>query len=139
MSIQAKKGVSRIMSYEEIVKKFWDYFDQGSYDQAVQLMSPDVIVRWCNTREIFRGRTAFLEVNSKYPGQDWSIKVEKILAKDDLVITVVKVDCKELELSFYATSFFKLAEGLIQEVDEYWSENSEPPEWRVKEGLAERY
>jgi hypothetical protein len=37
---------------------------------------------------------------------------------------------------FRSVSFFKLTEGLISELSEYWAEVTAPPEWRVKSGLT---
>lgn len=110
----------------------------GEYDEAAKLMAPEAVVQWCNTREIFRGRENFILANKKYPGARWRISIEKLLSVNDMIISVVKAQCSEPESSFYATSFFKLRNELISEIVEYWGENGEPPEWRIKEGLSER-
>ena len=118
-----------------IVKKFWELFDAAEFKEAGNLINPIAKIRWWNTREEFN-KENFIEANSNYPGR-WNISIERLESFNDLVITVVKV--VENEISFYATSFFKLEEGRIVRIDEYWGENSEPPEWRMKRSLSDLF
>ena len=37
--------------------------------------------------------------------------------------------------AFYANSFFSLAQGLIVEIDEYWSNGQPAPDWRLNGSL----
>lgn len=120
-------------SNEEIVKSFWTLFDQAEFAQAGQLMAQAAQIRWWNTRELFADRDSFIEANRAYPGR-WRISLERLESIGDLVITVVKVE--NADASLYATSFFALQEGLIVRIDEYWGDNSEPPEWRRQAALA---
>ncbi|PRX16939.1 SnoaL-like protein [Orenia metallireducens] len=124
--------------YEKIVKKFWNCFDNGNFDETKKYLEANIIVRWPNTREIFRDRDSFVLVNKKYPGR-WRIRIEKLISKGDEVVSVVKVESEDRVQSFYATSFFSFEDGLISEITEYWGNNGEPPEWRIKEKLSERY
>lgn len=120
---------------EKTVKRFWELFDAAEFEEAGNLISPMAAIRWWNTREEFN-KENFIEANSKYPGR-WNISIERFESFNDLVITVVNVVGKDI--SFYATSFFKLEEGLIVKIDEYWGENSEPPEWRVKLSFSQLF
>lgn len=123
---------------ETIVRGFWRLFDQGNFEEAGDLMLPEAVVMWPNTREVFRGRGGFIKANAKYPGC-WRISIEKLLSLNENVVSVVRVENEEKSMSFYATSFFKFDGGLIGEITEYWSENGEPPRWRLDENLSERF
>jgi hypothetical protein len=125
-------------SNRDVVSKFWKIFDEARYDDVAALMLPGCNVYWPNTRELFRGRDKLIDVNKRYPGR-WHIDVVDIIAKDDSVVSVVKVYSHESKHSFYATSFFKFKNGLIAEMTEYWGDITEPPAWRIAEGLSEKY
>jgi limonene-1,2-epoxide hydrolase len=120
------------------VRKFWQIFDEARYDDVADLLHPDCNVYWPNTRELFRGSQKLIDVNKRYPGR-WHIDIVDVVAQDDLVVSVVRVYSHESKHSFYATSFFKFENGLIAEITEYWGDITEPPAWRIAEGLSERY
>ena len=123
---------------ESIVKSFWRLFDRGNFVEAGDLMLPGAVIKWPNTREVFKGRDRFIDANVKYPDR-WRINVERILSLNETVVSVVRVENEERSMSFYATSFFKFDGGLIGEITEYWGENGEPPQWRLDQKLSERY
>ena len=123
---------------ELIIKKFWKLFNLQEFDAAGKLMDSEAVVMFPNTREIFKGRDKYIFFNKRYQGC-WSISLEKIISKEEMVITVVKVESDEKFNSFYATSFFILKDNLIMEITEYWGDNGEPPKWRSDEALSERY
>lgn len=123
---------------EELIKRYWNLFDEGKYDVAGELIAENANIWLPNTKEVIRGRDKFIAFNKRYPGI-WRIKLISILAKDDMVITVTKVESEDQQLSFHATSFFTVLNTFIQEIKEYWGENGEPPSWRIEEALTERY
>jgi len=122
----------------KLIERYWAYMGAGEFAKAGACMAADAAVWFPNTREVFQGRDTFVAFNQKYPGK-WSIKIEKLVAVEDTVITVVRVESLGGETGFYAVSFFTVRDGLIQEITEYWGENSEPPEWRIGCPFAERY
>jgi hypothetical protein len=125
-------------SNEDIVRTFWKLFNQAKFDDAGKLLSSDCNVYWPNTKEIFKGRDKFILANKVYPGR-WFIDIKKIFSMDNIVISVVRVYSKDKNISFYATSFFKFKDGLISEIEEYYGQISEPPQWRIEQGLSEKY
>lgn len=124
-------------SNEHIVENFLKLFNDAQFDEAGKLFSQDCVVYWPNTREVFKGKN-FIKANKQYPGR-WFIDIVQLLSSDDIVVSVVRVYSKDEEQSFYATSFFKFKDKLICEITEYWGANSEPPAWRMKDGLSEQY
>jgi hypothetical protein len=124
--------------HERTVRMFWRLFNDAEFDKAGSMLSPDCIVRWPNTRELFDDRAKFIAANKQYPGR-WRIDVEKLFVVASTVITVVRVFNEEGNNGFYATSFFTFENDLITEITEYWGDITDPPDWRVKKGLSERY
>lgn len=119
------------------VRDFWQLFDAGEFEEAGNLLQPNAIIRWWNSREEFRGAAdKFIEANRVYPGR-WRITVERLESIHNLIITVVKMVGHDI--SFYTTSFFTLEEERIIRIEEYWAENSEPPEWRVEAALSVQF
>lgn len=133
-----KRVVYQMNQGHETISEFWTLFGEAKFAEAGKLMHPELIVHWPNTREVFRGRDEFVAVNEKYPGR-WAISLEKLMSIDDIVVSVAKVESPDQTQSCYATSFFTIQNGLIMEIVEYWSDNGEPPQWRIEAGLSERY
>ena len=123
---------------KNIVKMFWNYMSNAEFDKVGDLMCENSIVWLPNTREVFRGRDCYINFNKKYPGR-WIITIEKIISRDNNVVTAVKVSNQNNEENFYSTSFFKLKNNIIEEITEYWEDNGEAPKWRIKEKLSELY
>jgi len=125
-------------AHARTVREFWQIFNEARFDEVVKLLHPDCQVYWPNTRESFKGPDKLVDVNKRYPGR-WNIEVVDIISTDKIVVSVVRVYSKDKTQSFYATSFFKFKDGMINEITEYWGENTEPPAWRITAGLSERY
>ena len=127
----------------DCVTRFWQYFDDADFDGAGRLMRPDAVVLWPNTREIFRGRAGLIAVNRQYPGR-WRTSIEDLMPLGDTVISVVRVQSAAAAATcdgagFHVVSFFAFKDGLISQITEYWGEDCEPPAWRARAGLSERY
>ncbi len=112
----------------------------GQYAAAGELMTEDACVYLPNTREIFRGRDKYVAFNQKYPGE-WAMETEAVYTdpETDTIIAVSLVRSKTEKQSYYLTAFYHFTGTLIDRIIEYWGENGEPPEWRKKAKLSERY
>lgn len=124
---------------EAAVKKFWKFFIAAEYEKAGALFERGAKIYWPCTNEVFDDFENFIKVNRDYPGAH-KIILDKIVSAGDTVISVVLVesifDGSPAPMFFRAVSFFKLTEGLISELSEYWAEVTAPPEWRVKSRLT---
>lgn len=111
------------MSNEKVlIERYWELFAAGKYFQAGALLAPGARVLWPNTGEVFT-QEEFVRVNQHYPGS-WKISVESLETMESGFVSVVKVESRQDAQSFYAVSFFKLKDGLIAELTEYWGENA---------------
>ncbi len=88
----------------------------------------DAIIRWHNTNEQF-SVDEYILTNCKYPG-NWKGIIDRIEVIGDLIITVTKVLSSDEKISLHAISFVKLIDDKIALIDEYWSEDGNPPKWR---------
>jgi hypothetical protein len=60
----------------KLIEQYWAYMGAGEFSKAGACMAADTAVWFPNTREVFRGRDAFVAFNQKYPGK-WSIEIVK--------------------------------------------------------------
>lgn len=88
----------------------------------------NAVVRWHNTNEQFTAGE-FIRANCDYPGR-WGGELERIERHGDTIVTVVRIFSTDSSVSFHAVSFIRLFGEKIAELDEYWSEDGDPPAWR---------
>lgn len=135
-----KKTTIRMLSKLELVRKYWDHFDQANFKAAATLMHEHAVVWEPNSREVFRSRDAFIKTHEANP-QPWRIEEIDILSeiKEGIIVTVVKAYSDTSPESYFITSFFTFAGERIIEILEYWSKNGEVPVWRANPNYAEKY
>jgi ketosteroid isomerase-like protein len=134
----AAEAAPASLANEDRVRRYWTLFDRGDFTSAGELMAPDALIVWPNTREVFHGRDAFVRTNLIYPGR-WRVTLERLYSFADTVITVALVRSVDGRESHYACSIFEFHSGSVSRLTEYWGENSDPPAWRTTAGLSERY
>ena len=94
----------------------------------------DAFINWHNTNEHFTV-DEFIQANCEYPGK-WDGELQRIEAKDDLIITVVRVFSLEEEVSFHVTSFMKVKDDKILSLDEDWGDDGAAPQWRLEKHIG---
>lgn len=113
---------------ETLVQRFWALYQARRWAEAQALLAPHAECLWWTTSERFRGAASVVHVNAVYP-EGWVIRLIEVQAlKDGRVLSLVRVD--QAGHSFYANSYFHVRDGLIQQIDEYWSDVQAPPPWR---------
>ena len=122
------------MDYKQSVLNMWNDINNQNWGELSLYFSEAAVINWHNTNECFSVRE-FVLANSKYPGK-WLIEVEKLLETENIVISVVKVILEDSNISFHATSFFQFLDAKITVLDEYWGDDSQPPQWRVDMGIG---
>ena len=86
----------------------------------------DAIIRWHCTNECFN-LEEYIIANCEYPGE-WHGEVEHLVQVEDMAITVTRVWTRDM--SFHVTSFFKMENGKIKELNEYFGDDGMAPQWR---------
>lgn len=116
------------------IKKYWEVTLNQDAIEMKKYFHSDAKVRWHNTKEVFLV-DEFIKVNCEYPGE-WEGIIKKVEYVGDkkskvyTIVTVVNVFSKDKKISHHVTSFIKIVEDKIFEIDEYWGEDGEIPEWR---------
>lgn len=110
------------------IQKFWRAVLEQNAAEIRTYFHTDAVVNWHCTNERFTVEE-FIRANCDYPG-DWDGKVEKVVHAGDLIITATHVYSKDGAISCHATSFIKLRDGKIAQVDEYWGDDGPAPQWR---------
>ena len=77
----------------------------------------------------------YLRANCEYPGK-WHGKIEKMLDTAEGSVTVTRVWSEEF--SVRAISFFRWQGEKILRLEEYWSDDGAPPEWRRKMQIGQK-
>ncbi|MGW0629699.1 nuclear transport factor 2 family protein [Streptomyces sp. NPDC002758] len=117
------------------VERFWTTAEARDWDAFADTLAEDAVYMLPQTRERIRGRERYVRFNREYPG-DWHVRVERIVAEPDQVVTWLHVTVGAEEMD--AVSFFTGDEdGRIASVTDFWPEPYEAPAGR--EHLAERY
>lgn len=122
------------MSYKERVIALWSDMNIQNWDNIHIYFEKDAIINWNNTNERFNVEE-FVKANSEYPGA-WNIKVERLECIENLVISVVKVQLTNDDVSFHATSFFEFNNGKIILLNEYWGDDGKAPQWRIDKQIS---
>jgi len=107
---------------------FWQSVLHQDAPALAEYFHPDAVVSWHCTNERFTAEE-FITVNCDYPGQ-WEGQIERMEKCGDLFITVTHVYPADRSTSFHVTSFFRIKDGKILSLDEYWADDGPPPPWR---------
>jgi hypothetical protein len=112
----------------KVVQCLWAAFQARDWRTARALVHVDMQTTWRSTGERFAGADAFIEANARYP-EGWTIHLlELAQLHDGRVLSQVRVD--QAPHSFFATSLWCVAQGLITALDETWATAELPPAWR---------
>ncbi len=122
------------MERTTIVRQLWADIHNQKWDGLTSYFCSDAVINWNNTNEQFTVEE-FISANSLYPG-NWSIVVERLETRGDLIVSVAKVTLRDANAVFHAISFFEFKDGKIRLLNEYWSEDGPPPKWRVELGIG---
>lgn len=113
---------------------YWNATLKQQPDEMRAFFQKDAFVNWHNTNEHFTV-DEFIKANCEYPGE-WDGKIERIVEKENLIITVVHVFSCDKKISFHVTSFIQIRDKKIVSIDEYWSEDGTAPQWRLDKHIG---
>ena len=119
------------------VQALWEAVGAQEWMDIPAFFTEDAVIRWPNTRERFTVLD-YVRANSDYPG-DWRTKVRRLDAVGDTVIALVRITDAGGATSLHVVSYCTFAGDRIARMEEYYSEDGEPPAWRGEQSIGERY
>lgn len=116
------------------LERYWKATLKQQAEAMRAFFHKDAFVNWHNTNEHFTVEE-FIQANCEYPGK-WDGEIERIVEKEDLIITVVHVVSQNKKVSVHVTSFIKIEDGKIVSIDEYWGDDGSAPQWRLDKQIG---
>ncbi|MCX2860833.1 nuclear transport factor 2 family protein [Paucibacter sp. PLA-PC-4] len=110
---------------EALVREFWRLMASNDFDSVRQVLSPDFVMEWPQSRERIRGADNFARMNSEYPSTGrWQFQINRLLSQGEAVVT--QVSLTDGTQSAEPISFFTVEQGRITRLVEYWPDPFEP-------------
>ncbi len=118
------------MEPTRVIEELWGRAQARDWARVGELVAEDAVVEWPASAERIVGRENYVAVNRQYP-EGWEIRVLRIVASGDQVVSEVEVPHQEMGV-FRAASFWTVTDGLITRGTEYWTSlgADEIPDWR---------
>jgi ketosteroid isomerase-like protein len=114
---------------KSIAQRWWTLNDERDFSGAATLCAPGCVIDWPLSNERFAKPGDWATAMERYPGV-WRCTVETMMAEGDRVMTIAKVT--DSTTSVTAISLFRIRDGLIAELVEYWPDPYDAPEWRAQ-------
>ncbi len=67
--------------HRETVESYWACAEARDWAGFAATLSPDVVYRCPQTREVVRGRDAYVRFNAEFPG-DWHLVLDRVLVDE---------------------------------------------------------
>ena len=109
-------------------KAFWQDILSQDRERLPSWFQADAVIRWHCSNEQFTVEE-YVRVNCDYPN-DWSGELERVEETGNTVILAGRVYPLDRSMSFHVVSFLRIENGKIVEMDEYWADDGEAPDWR---------
>lgn len=140
------------MQKRAIVDRYVEAMRNSDWDTVEDLVHPDITVRYPQSGEVIRGRTAYLDMLRNYPGGPPKVEIEKTFGTDESVQvsspmpfglpTVTVTGSTDTFTSqtiiqyedgpWHGVLILRLREGKVFEDTSYFATPFDPPEWRAK-------
>ena len=116
------------------IRALWNDIISQNKERLPLYFCENAVVRWhCNNEQFTVDE--YVRANCDYPG-NWCGDIERVDEYGDVIILVGKVYPPDRSASNHVVSFIRLKQGKISELDEYWSDDGDAPEWRKEMGIG---
>ncbi len=109
-------------------KAFWQDVLSQNRAHLSSWFRDDAVIRWHCSNEQFTVEE-YVRVNCDYPN-DWNGEIERVEKTGNTVILAGRVYPVDRSMSFHVVSFLRIENEKITEMDEYWADDGEAPDWR---------
>jgi len=113
-----------------MVYAFFDQMNKKHWNDLLAMFDSTCQIRWINTGEKFTPEQYVL-VNKEYPAV-WSLEVEDVQISERNVISIIHIKSKSTNHSLRGIAYFRIENGKIVGLKEYFADDGTPPEWRSK-------
>ena len=114
-----------------IVEQFWQTMNTNDWQAAARLFDDDFVLEWPQSGERVRGRDNFVAINASYPAAGaWSFTLHRLVADEESAVSDVSVS--DTARRDRVISFFRMRNGRIWRVVEYWPDPFEAAPWRAQ-------
>lgn len=105
----------------ETAQAFWRLMASNDFHTVGQVLAPDFVLEWPQSRERIRGAARFAQMNSEYPAHGpWRFTVHRLFGSDTEAVSEVTVT--DGVQTARAVSLFTVLAGKITRLVEYWPE-----------------
>jgi hypothetical protein len=139
------------MGNRDLLKRYYKAFNDGDMDAYEQFMDPDIVVRYPQSGEVFRGREKAMAVVRGYPGGLPSFEPTDVEGSDHVVSVVSPIPFGLPSIAITGGDDRYVVQGLMRYVDgslihmvvlveivndlivaetTYFADTFEAPEWR---------
>lgn len=136
-ALAGRLGPMEPLEPSEVVRALWNRIQERDWAGVGELVAEHAVIDWPATKERIAGRDNYVAINREYP-EGWSIRVLRVIAEDELVVSEVEVPHSELGV-FRVVSLWTVTDRRIVRGTEYWITvgAEEPAQWRAR--YAQRY
>ena len=110
------------------INAFWHDVLSKDREALPGYFTDDAVICWHCTNESFTV-AEYIRANCDYPGE-WDGAVERIEETGSTVVLAGRVLSADKRISCHVVSFIRLRNGKISEMDEYWADDGDAPDWR---------
>ena len=102
-----------------VAREFWRLMSTNDFESVGQVLAPDFVLEWPQSKERIRGAERFARMNAEYPSHGpWRFTINRIVGGESEVVTDVSVtDGTQTARSI---SFFSVTNGKIDRLVEFW-------------------
>ncbi len=113
-----------------VVERFWQTMNTNDWRAAGELLHDDFVLDWPQSGERVRGRDNFVAINAAYPAAGrWSFTVHRVVADEAGAVSDVSVT--DTARHDRVISFFRMRDGRVWRVVEYWPDPFDAAPWRA--------
>lgn len=110
----------------DVVREFWARMQSNDFASVADVLAPDFVLEWPQSRERIRGAERFVRMNTEYPANGpWQFTVHRIVGDERDAVSDVSITDGVQQAR--AISFFETAEGRVKRLVEYWPEPYDAP------------
>lgn len=118
-----------MMKRDVFIANYWNDVTMQNAEGLLTYFTPDACIKWHDSNECFNVEE-YIRANCEFPGE-WEGEEERLEHAGDVSISVRRVWLSDESVSFHVVSFYTFKDDKICALDEYWGEESAPPQWRL--------